>query len=315
MTRRLFTLAAAEGLAESLCRDFGLTPGALSRRQFPDGETYLRLRSTVDRQDIVLLCTLDRPDSKLLPLLFAAAAARAQGARSVGLIAPYLSYMRQDRAFHPGEAITSKTFARLLSDGLDWLITLDPHLHRYTSLDAVYTVPSFVATAAAPIAAWVGREVDNPVIIGPDEESRQWVARIAKLAGARSTVFRKTRQGDFDVSITADEAFTRAGATPVIVDDIASSARTMIEAVQLLRRAGMPPPVCVAVHPIFAGDAYEKLLAAGARKIVSTNAVPHASNAIDISGEIGALIDQAVEAAHRGEPRPTDRSPPKVEGS
>lgn len=314
MTRRLFALAAAEGLAESLCRDFGLAPGALSRRQFPDGETYLRLMTPVDRQDVILLCTLDRPDAKLLPLLFAAAAARAQGARSVGLVAPYLSYMRQDRAFHPGEAITSATFARLLSDGLDWLITLDPHLHRYPSLETIYSVPSFVASAAAPIAAWIRREVDNPVIIGPDEESRQWVARIAKLAGARSTVFKKTRRGDFDVSITADEAVAREGATPVIVDDIASSARTMIEAVQLLRGAGMPPPVCIAVHPIFAGDAYEKLLEAGPTRVVSTNAVPHPSNAIDISGEIGALIDRAIEAAPREARMPRDKSPPTAEG-
>lgn len=314
MTRRLFALAATEGLAESLCRDFDLTPGALSRRQFPDGETYLRLMSAVDRQDVILLCTLDRPDPKLLPLLFAAAAARAQGARSVGLIAPYLSYMRQDRAFHPGEAITSATFARLLSDGIDWLITLDPHLHRYPSLDAIYSVPSFAATAAAPIAAWIRREVDNPVIIGPDEESRQWVARIAKLAGARSTVFRKTRRGDFDVSITADDVVARGGATPVIVDDIASSARTMIEAVQLLSRAGMPPQVCVAVHPIFAGDAYEKLLEAGPSRVVSTNTVPHPSNAIDISGEIGALIDRAIDAAHRQARKPRDISPPTAEG-
>ena len=311
MTRQLFALAAADGLAESLCRDFDLAPGALSRRQFPDGETYLRLMSAVDRQDVILLCTLDRPDAKLLPLLFAAAAARAQGARSVGLIAPYLSYMRQDRAFHPGEAITSVTFAQFLSEGVDWLITLDPHLHRYPSLDTIYSVPSFVATAAAPIAAWIRREVDNPVIIGPDEESRQWVARIAGLAGARSTVFKKTRRGDFDVSITADDAFQREGATPVIVDDIASSARTMIEAVELLRRAAMPPPVCIAVHPIFAGDAYEKLLEAGPGRVVSTNAVPHASNAIDISGEIGVLIDRAIEAAPRGARRPADHSPPK----
>lgn len=310
MTRRLFALAAAEGLGESLCRDFGLTPGGLSRRQFPDGETYLRLMAPVEGEDVILLCTLDRPDGKVLPLLFAAAAVREQGARSVGLIAPYLSYMRQDRAFHPGEAITSATFARLLSGGVDWLITLDPHLHRYPSLGAIYSAPSFVATAAAPIAQWIRREVDNPLIIGPDEESRQWVARIAELAGARATVFKKTRRGDFDVSIVADDSLALPGATPVIVDDIASSARTMIEAVRLLRRAGTPPPVCIAVHPIFAGDAYEELLEAGAGSVVSTNAVAHASNAIDISGEIGGLIDKAVEAAHGvgtppGDPRET----------
>ena len=133
----LFSLSAAEGLAERLCAGHGLDPGALSRRQFPDGETYLQLATPVAGRDVILLCTLDRPDGKALPLLFAVAAAREQGARSVGLVAPYLAYMRQDKAFHPGEAVTSATFARLLSEALDWLITLDPHLHRYPDLGSV----------------------------------------------------------------------------------------------------------------------------------------------------------------------------------
>lgn len=290
----LFTLSAADGMEALLCRRLGLEPGEISRRQFPDGETYLRLMTPVAGRDVILLCTLDRPDAKTLPLLFAAAAARSQGARRVGLVAPYLGYLRQDKAFNPGEAVTSVTYARLLSEAVDWLVTLDPHLHRYPGLASVYSVPSFVATAAAPIARWVREEVDNPVLIGPDEESAQWVGRVAELAQARSTVFRKTRSGDFDVTIAGDGLALLAGGTPVIIDDIASSARTMIEAARVLRDAGQRPPVCIAVHPIFAGDAYDRLLAAGPAAIVSTNAVAHASNAIDISAEIGAMVERAL---------------------
>jgi ribose-phosphate pyrophosphokinase len=35
-----------------------------------------------------LVCTLDRPNHKILPLLFAVATARELGAASIGLVAP-----------------------------------------------------------------------------------------------------------------------------------------------------------------------------------------------------------------------------------
>lgn len=286
----IFELSAANALSQALAAKTGCDVGELSRRQFPDGEAYLRFETPVSGRDVVLLCTLDRPDSKLLLLLFAAAAAREQGARSVGLVAPYLAYMRQDKAFHPGEAVTSVTFARLLSERVDWLVTLDPHLHRYPALSAIYSVPAIAATATKTIGEWLRDNVERPVIIGPDEESGQWVERIASLAQARSTVLRKVRSGDYSVSIDGTALDRLAGGTPVIVDDIASSARTMIETVRLLREHGLQSPVCVAVHAIFAGDSYRRLLDAGAARVVSTNAVAHETNAIDISAPMAEAV-------------------------
>ena len=298
----LFTLNAAPSLAEALAAA-GLEVGTFDTRQFPDGETYLRLLSSVAGRDVVLLCTLDHPDLRTLPLLFTAAAAKEQGARSVGLIAPYLGYMRQDKAFQSGEAVTSVSYARLLSGAVDWLVTVDPHLHRHPTLDAIYTVPSFAVTAAAPIAEWLRAHVPDPVLIGPDEESAQWVGRIAELAGARFTVLRKTRRGDRDVSIAGEGLDLPPGATPVIIDDIASSARTMIEAVRLIHVGGHRPPVCVAVHPVFAGDAFERLQAERPAEIVSSNSIAHSTNAIDISGPVTAALGLAITAAAAGKDR------------
>ena len=290
----LFALEPSHDLARGLLLHTGFDAGEIEQRRFPDGESYVRLMTPVEGREVVLLCSLDRPDTKTLPLLFAADAARAQGALRIGLVAPYLGYMRQDKSFNSGEAITSVTYGKLLSGAVDWLVTVDPHLHRYPTLDSVYSVPSFVASAAKPIAEWIRDNLDNPVLVGPDEESSQWVARIAELAQARSTVFRKTRSGDFSVAIAAEGLAEIEGGTPVIIDDIASSARTMIEAVRVLREAGQRPPVCIAVHPIFAGDAYEKLNAAGPAAIASTNAVAHASNSIDVSSEIATAIEKAL---------------------
>jgi ribose-phosphate pyrophosphokinase len=286
----LFELSAAPGLADRLIELLGAEAGELERRQFPDGESYVRLVTAVEGRSVILLCTLDRPDPKLAPLLFVAAAAREQGATGVGLVAPYLSYMRQDRQFRPGEAVTSKEFAHLLSGRFDWLVTLDPHLHRYRNLDAIYSIPAIGATATDAIADWVRGNVEEPVIIGPDEESRQWVERIASLAGARSAVLRKERSGDYSVSIDAKGLEQLGEGTPVLIDDIASSARTLIEAVRLILQQGRQPPVCAVVHPIFAGDSHERLLDSGVARVVSTNAVAHESNAIDVSTPLAEAV-------------------------
>ncbi len=251
-------------------------------RQFPDGEVYVRIDSPVVDREVVLVGGLDQPGGKLLPLLFLAATARDLGATRVGLVAPYLSFMRQDARFHPGEGVTAAYFAALMSRTVDWLATVDPHLHRLDSLDQVYRIPTRVARAAPAIAAWIRREVPRPVIVGPDAESAQWAEAVARGCDAPCVVLEKTRRGDRDVSVSTPALDAHRDRTPVLVDDIISTARTMIETVLAVRAAGAPPPVCVGIHGVFAEGAHADLLAAGAARIVTCNTIAHPSNAIEV---------------------------------
>ena len=130
MNPLFFALPGNEDLASRLCSHLVGDLGLLETRRFPDGETYIRLLADVRGRSIVFVCTLDRPDEKTLSLLFAAHAARDLGAARIGLVAPYLGYMRQDKRFRPGEAITSNAYGTLLSSTVDWIVTVDPHLHR-----------------------------------------------------------------------------------------------------------------------------------------------------------------------------------------
>lgn len=293
--------AQAAALSAAL-EDAGLTAAVagLQLHHFPDGETLVTLpaegESGVAGRDVLLLCALDHPDTKLAALLFAADAARAQGARRIGLVAPYLAYMRQDRQFHPGEAVTSRSFAAVLSAHFDFLVTVDPHLHRYHALGEIYRMPAVAVSSAPAIAAWIRREIAQPVLVGPDEESAQWVQAIAAREGLPHTVLTKQRHGDLDVEVSLPDAGRWQGHTPVLVDDIVSSARTMVAAAGSLRRAGLPAPVCIGVHALFAGDAQAALAAAGVARIVSCNCVPHGSNAIDVMPAVATAL-QALLAA------------------
>ncbi len=278
----LFALPGNEQLARMLSGVLGGEIGSLELRRFPDGETYVRLRSPINGREVALLCTLDRPDDKLLPLLFLAATVRDLGAARIGLVAPYLAYMRQDRRFADGEGVTSAYFARHLSASVDWLVTVDPHLHRRSSLAEIYTIPAEAVHAAPQISAWIRANIDRPLLVGPDTESAQWVRAVADGAGAPSIVLEKTRRGDRDVVVVGPEVERWREYTPVLVDDIISTARTMIETVTHLRRAPLRPAVCIGVHAIFADDAYAELLAAGVSRVVTCNTIPHASNGISL---------------------------------
>ena len=281
MTPLIFALAGNEAMAASLAAALRWDVGHVDTRRFPDGETYLRFVTSPDRREVAVVCTLDRPDDKIIPLLFAAATARELGAAGVGLVAPYLAYMRQDRRFKPGEAVTSREVARLLSEAFDWMVTVDPHLHRYGSLGEIYAIPTRVAHAAPLISAWISGNVAAPLIVGPDRESEQWVAAVARDAGAPWSVLEKVRRGDRDVEISLEDLGAWTGRSPVLVDDIVSSGRTMLEAIRLLVARGWAAPVCVAVHGLFADGA--DLLSQPGVRLVTTNSVPHPTNAIDVA--------------------------------
>ena len=308
--RLILPLPGNETFARRLAEAGGWELGAIETRRFPDGETYLRILSDVADKTIDLVCTLARPDDGFLRLVFAADAARALGAREVTLIAPYLSYMRQDRRFRLGEAITSKTFARLVSATFDRLVTVDPHLHRYPALSALYTIPAQTLHAAPLLADWIAAEVGEPFIIGPDEESEQWVSEIARRIGAPYAVLRKIRHGDRKVDVEVPDFSQWKARCPVLVDDIASSGHTLIEAARKLPLQGFQRPVCAVVHGVFAEDSYEQLKGL-ADRIVSSDSIPHESNTIRLAPLIAAAITSAEEAQegiirHRRPPEPLD---------
>ena len=296
MSLLVLPLPGNEALAARLATALDGDHGAADVRRFPDSETLVRVRVPVSGRSVVLAATLDRPDDKLLPLLFLAATVRDLGAARIGLVAPYLAYMRQDRRFHEGEGITSTYFARILSGAVDWLVTVDPHLHRRATLAEIYTIPGVAVRAAPAISAWIRTQVPRPLLVGPDSESAQWVAAVAQAAGAPAVVLEKVRRGDRDVEVSVPDVERWRDHTPVLVDDIISTARTMIETVGHLRRADLAPPVCVGVHAVFAGRAYDDLVAAGAARVVTCNTIPHVSNTIDLT-ELLADGVRAVTAA------------------
>jgi ribose-phosphate pyrophosphokinase len=258
---------------------------------FPDGELCVRVDpARIAGHDAILCGSLHRMADKFLALAFLADTLRDHGVRRVGLVAPYLGYMRQDEAFRPGQGVSARHFARLVSRTVDWMVTVDPHLHRLPALDDIYTIPTAIARAAPAIARWITTEVAHPVLVGPDAESVQWVSAVAACCDAPYVIFDKTRRGDRDVSIVGGERMKWNGHQPVLIDDIVSTGRTMVEATRELRAAGSAPPICVAIHAVFADAVDATLVNAGARGIITCDTIPHASNRICVADPIADTV-------------------------
>lgn len=278
----IFAMPGNEVMAREIARLSGAETGALETRSFPDGETYVRIKSDVAGKRCAVVCTLARPNAQIMPLILAAGALRECGAQSVELIAPYLAYLRQDAHFQPGEAISARHFARLISAHFDALVTIDPHLHRIKQLSEIYSIPARAISAAPLLGQWIGANVRDPFLIGPDIESRQWVVSAARAAKAEYRLLAKTRRNDTRIELDWPDLSSLSGKTPVVLDDIASSGQTLVAAGQGLSARGFAKPVCTIVHALLDAEGFAALQRVCVR-VISTDSVPHASNVISIA--------------------------------
>lgn len=280
-----------QALGRALAEALELPWAIVQRHGFPDGETRLRLPPALP-DDVVLLRGLQQPNAKLTELLLAAAGARELGARRLTLVSPYLAYMRQDMAFTPGEVVSQRHLGALLASSFDRVVTVDPHLHRVPTLDAVLPGRRGTTLGAAPLLGrWIAGQVPGALLLGPDEEAGQWVAAAGQAAGLDHAVCLKQRHGDHDVDVALPAAPV-AGRAVVLLDDVASTGRTLVAAARGALAAGAASVDVAVTHALFVGDAEQQVRAAGVRAVWSTDCVPHASNVVSVVPLLaGALRD------------------------
>ncbi|WP_302139060.1 ribose-phosphate diphosphokinase [Halomonas alkalicola] len=271
--------APARRLAEAC----GLAAREVERHCFPDAELRLTLpfaEAQAFPETLVLYRSLDRPNDKLVELLLLARHARRQGVTRLVLVAPYLAYMRQDIAFHPGEIVSQTIVGGFLAELFDAVITVDPHLHRIERLDQAIPIAHAIALSGAPrLAELIAEKRPGALLLGPDEEALQWVAQAAGLTGLDHATCRKVRRGDRDVEIHLPDTPV-AGRAVVLMDDVASSGHTVARAAEALKAAGAASVDVALTHALFAGDALAVIREAGVGEVWSTDCITHDSNAI-----------------------------------
>ncbi|MFO8025812.1 ribose-phosphate diphosphokinase [Thiohalophilus sp.] len=268
----------AQRLATALQIDYA----TIHVHHFPDDESCLTLPPVLP-STVVLYRSLDHPDAKLVELLLATRTARELGAERIILVSPYLCYMRQDMAFHPGEAVSQRIIGRFLADLADALITVDAHLHRITHLNEAIPLPQACnLSAAALLGQFLLEQSQDALLLGPDEESRQWVEQVARVGDFDFGVADKFRHGDREVKIRLPD-LDYSQRRVVLVDDMISSGHTLAETAEQLYRAGARSVDALCTHALYDARAARLLNQAGIKTIWSCDSVRHSSNSVELA--------------------------------
>ena len=260
--------------------------------RFPDNELHIKFNSKiVNNQRVVLVQSFYGDiDSCLIEVMFAARTARNMGASSVTLMAPYFPYMRQDKMFNYGEVASIHVLGEILSDILDSVYILDPHLHREKNLGHIFSVPAHKLTANPLTAEYIQKNIKNPLIVGPDWESYKWAKRTAEIVGCDSTILLKDRHSARNVDVRFQEKVDVKGKNIVLIDDMISTGNTLIKTIIKLKKLGVTKVTCIATHGIFTENALEKLQKTGA-KVITSNSLPGKVSKIDVSELFAEKID------------------------
>ena len=289
--------------AARIASRLGIPMRAIALHRFPDEE--LRVTVGPAAPTCIIYATLDRPNEKLLAIMFAAEALRRNGAGRLVLLAPYMCYMRQDTAFLEGEAISQKVIGSLLAGTVDRVITVDAHLHRITNIREAFPGIEADNLSAMPAIAEslrAGGLDPRTIVVGPDAESRPWVNDLAERLGLTCAVAQKVRFSDRSVEVGFADPELFAGHPVLLVDDIASTGGTLIACAKALATAGAEAVDVIIIHALFTPGLVVDFIGAGIRSVRSTTSVPHPTNAI--------ILDDTYVAALRCEISGTDLPEP-----
>lgn len=307
-SKLLFATPTYEYLADELCRAGGLERGAIERRAFPDGEIYRRVVDDPWGRHVVLLGGTPNDGDWLEVYDLGCAIARA-GARSLSLVMPYFGYSTMERAVKPGEVVTAKTRARLVSaipsceggtrtflfdlhtDGIEFYFT-DSHVTHH-----LYGAPIITELVRA-IAADDGAEHD--FVLGATDAGRaKWVESLAlRLGCPPAFVYKRRDPKDGGLTVTGVNADVE-GKCVVIYDDMIRTGSSLLQAARAFRAAGAKRVHAVASHLVLPGDALERILESGAIDSVSgTNSHP-ASAKIAGRGRVASIAELLARAIDR----------------
>ncbi|MHB8874243.1 MAG: ribose-phosphate diphosphokinase [Myxococcaceae bacterium] len=261
-------------LAAAIGKELGLPLAPCLLERFPDGEMHIELREEVRGRDVYLVQpTRDPVGELLLELMLLADACRRSGAGRVTAVIPYVGYARQDRRESGFEPVGAKVMADIVSSGsIDRVVAMDLHSR---GVEGCFKVPvehvsavDLLAGRLKPLAHRHG------VVVSPDLGAVKLAERYARLLDLPVAVVHKVRLGGADVAARGVMGEVK-GRSPIVVDDMISTAGTIVAAIEALRHAGCADDISVAAtHALLVGPAVERLKPLPIARLVTTDSVP-----------------------------------------
>lgn len=264
---KVFSGSSNKPLAEKIAKNLGLKLSSCEIFIFPDGERRIRILDKVLDEDVVIVQTTSPvPDKNYMELFFLVDAAKRSGAKSITVVVPYLGYQRQDHLFREGEAVSLEVIKETLeATGINKLIAFDLHSIK---IPEVFSIPVVHLSALSIFAEKIKslfRDYKDSVLITPDMGGIRRIKILSELLDNSPYVSivknRNLESGEIESNSfdTKDLNFTKKAKRAIIVDDMISTGRTIVAAVDLLVKSGIKENFVFATHPVFSNESKEIL--------------------------------------------------------
>ncbi|MGQ9478790.1 MAG: ribose-phosphate diphosphokinase [Thermoproteota archaeon] len=276
-------------LGEKLCSLTGFDKIGFSTKVFPDGEVYVKLLSDVRNVNALIMQSLSPPqDRNLMILLQLISAFKTNGGAKALVILPYMAYARQDKVFLPGETVSAYLVAKLIeAAGADSVAIVEPHsesaIQGFRNRILIDITPSFAEY-------YLKKGFRKAYVVAPD---RNAVARARKLADILEGEYgwvEKVRNKETGTVYSTEGDLNPVGRKTILIDDIISTGGTIVEAIKLLKSKGASEISVACVHGLFVGDAYQRIISAGASSIVSSDTVETQYSSISAAEDIVRVL-------------------------
>lgn len=270
-----------QNFAQKIAKNLNQKFSKLIVKNFPDNELYVKYPKNIRNDVIVLVQTFHKNiQSQLIEVLMAAHTAKSLKAKKVILLSSFYPYFRQDKMFNFGEAVTIDVMDDLFRNCIDKIFVVNPHLHRRKTINEAFSFPAEVIDVTKSISNYIKNKIRNPLLIGPDMESKQWVKSIADSTNSEMLVFNKKRLSPKNVKISVNNSHKINGRNVVLIDDMISTGNTLLEAIKLIKKKKPKKIYCIAIHGLFVGDSLNKLKKNST--VLTTNSIINKASKIDI---------------------------------
>jgi len=268
-------------LATSLARALKIPVVDVKYSRFPDGEQYL-ITGELDDKTIIVGSVVD--NDALVQLLLMIDACDSSDNQ---LVLPYMGYARQDRRFRQGEPVSARAIAQALSRGVREIITVNIHQQEVLKY---FGVPVRNISLARDIGSYIKTlDLDNPLIIAPDEGALAFAKHVASAGGWDVNHLEKTRLSGVEVKMNPKQ-LCAASRSVIIVDDIISTGGTIATAAGILYEQGAKDVFAACVHGVLTGGAYVHLRTAGIREVICSDTIERGCSKITAADQIALII-------------------------
>jgi len=289
-------------LGEKIAEHLGLSLCNVTLDRFADGEIRVQINENIRGVDVFIVQSTPPPAENLMELLILIDACFLASAERITVVTPYYGYARQDRKDQPRVPITAKLVARLLeASGANRVLTLDLHS---TQIQGFFNVQADNLFAAPVLLEYISTLASsNMMIVSPDVGSTKMGRAFAKRLNVDLAIVDKRRSEKDNVEVM-NIIGDVSGKDVVILDDMISTAGTLVKGARAIAAAGAKSIRACATHPVFASNALERIMDSPIEEVVVTNSVPFTRHdecpkvrVLDISG----LLAETIKRIHYNE--------------